>query len=51
MDKSIDKKQELIELWERTKKRYAARVAPDSPFKRKYRLPTLRSYIKYNFSL
>nr|DAN33037.1 MAG TPA: hypothetical protein [Caudoviricetes sp.] len=46
MDKSIDKKQELIELWERTKKRYAARMAPDSPFKKKYRLLTLRSYMK-----
>ena len=50
MDKSIDKKQELIELWERTKKRCLTRMTPDSPFKRKYSPRTLRSYIKYNFS-
>ena len=41
-----DKKKELIELWERTKKRYAARMSPDSPFKIKYRLYTLRSYLR-----
>lgn len=46
-----DKKKELIELWERTKKRYFNRMAPDSPFKRKYSSLTLRGYIKYNFSL
>ena len=43
-----NKKKDLIKLFEKVRDRYNDKFSPDSPFKRKYKLLTLKTYLKIN---